>query len=217
MKRLFDLSNPIFSFLGRVCDLLLVNLATVFLCLLVIPSGAAVSALYSVTLKMVRGEERETVKSYLAALKENFTASTPATLLLLLDLGLLAVLYFAWTAETLVLSPAVFFLLCIVAVVITAVLSWLFPLLARYENRFSVHLANACRLSISRLPVTLLITAVHLLPFLCLLLPESLPYTACFWMLIGFAAGAYLNAVVLRRTFDTLAESQKGAKGEGPL
>ena len=88
---------------------------------------------------------------------------------------------------------------------LTALLSWLFPLLARFENTFPNHLSNAARLAVANLPVTFFLTAVNLLPLLlCVLIPTSLGVVFAFWMLFGFAAGAWANAFYLNRIFETL-------------
>lgn len=193
------------QFLTRVCDLLLLNLALVLSCATVACSGAAITSLYAVTLKMLRGQGDTPVKDFLRTLRESFLPSFPATLLLFADLTLLAVLCTALYAEELLLSPALFVLLAIAAVLFTAVLSWLFPLLARFENTFPRHLANAVKLALARLPVTCLMTLVDLLPLLlCLLFPALTGYFAAFWLLIGFAAGAWVNSFYLNRSFEAL-------------
>ena len=191
-------------FLTRVCDLLFLNIALVLSCCTVVFSGAGVTALYSVTLKMMRGQDCDPVKGFLRALRENFLTSSFAAVLFLTDVTLLAILRGALCAEALLMPPAVFILLAILAVFLTALLSYLFPLLARFENTFSHHLSNAVRLSLANLPVTVLITVVNLLPLLiCLLFPALLGVVFAFWLLFGFAAGAWINSFYLNRIFES--------------
>ena len=45
MGGLFNLDSPIMRFLGRMADLLWLNILTLFLCILIIPAGAALTAL----------------------------------------------------------------------------------------------------------------------------------------------------------------------------
>lgn len=191
-------------FLTRACDLLFLNIALVLSCCTVVFSGTAVTALYSITLKMMRGEDCDPVKGFLRVLRGNFLPSSFATILLLADVTLLAVLRSVLYAETLLIPPAVFVLLSILAVFLTALLSYLFPLLARFENTFSHHLSNAVRLSLANLPVTVLITTVNLLPLLIgLLFPALLGVVFAFWLLFGFAAGAWINSFYLNRIFES--------------
>lgn len=201
---MFRSDSRLIRFLTRVCDLLFLNIALVLSCCTVVLSGAAVTALYSVTLEMVREEDDTPVKSFLQALRENFAPSSFAAVLLLVDVTLLAVLRAVLYADTLLIPPAAFVLLSIAAVFLTALLSYLFPLLARYENTFLNHLGNAAKLAVANLPVTILITAVNLLPLLLvLLIPAALGAVFAFWVLAGFGAGAWVNSFYLNRIFES--------------
>lgn len=191
-------------FLTRVCDLLFLNIALVLCCCTVVLSGAGVTALYSMTLKMIRGQDYTPIRGFLRALRENFLLSSFATILLLADVTLLAVLRGALYADTLLMPPTAFVLLAILAVFLTALLSYLFPLLARFENTFSHHLSNAVRLALANLPVTFLLTTVNLLPLLLgVFVPVSLGVVFAFWLLFGFAAGAWVNSFYLNRIFES--------------
>ena len=202
---MFQPDSFLIRFLTKVCDLLFLNIMFVLSCATVVFSGAAVTSLYAMMLKMMRGRDCAPLKDFLRALRENFLPSFPATLLLFVDVTLLAVLHTALYAETLLMPPALFILLTVIAVFLTALLSWLFPLLARFENTFPNHLSNAARLAVANLPVTFFLTAVNLLPLLlCVLIPASLGVVFAFWMLFGFAAGAWANAFYLNRIFETL-------------
>lgn len=202
---MFQPDSLLIRFLTKICDLLFLNIVFVLSCATIIVSGAAVTSLYAVTLKMMRGQNYAPIKDFLWALRENFLPSFPATILLFVDVTLLAILRAALCAETLLMPPTLFVLLAIIAVFLSALLSWLFPLLARFENTFSRHLSNAVRLSLVNLPVTSLLTAVNLLPLLLrVLIPASLGVVFAFWMLFGFAAGAWANAFYLNRIFETL-------------
>ena len=192
---MFHPDSCLIRFLARLCDLLLLNIALVLSCCTVVLSGTAVTALYSMTLKLMRGQDCDPVKGFLRALRENFLSSSFATILFLADVTLLAVLRSVLYAETLLMPPAVFVMLAILAVFLTALLSYLFPLLARFENTFSHHLSNAIRLSLANLPVTVLMTTVNLLPLLIgLLFPALLGVVFAFWLLCGCAAGAWINS-----------------------
>ena len=57
MKKLLDLDSPVIRLLGRLTDLMALNIIFLASCLPVITVGAAWTALYYVTFKMVRNEE----------------------------------------------------------------------------------------------------------------------------------------------------------------
>ena len=202
---MFQPDSLLIRFLTKTCDLLFLNIMFVLSCVTIVFSGAAVASLYAVTLKMIRGQDYAPIKDFLRALRENFLPSFPATILLFVDVTLLALLHTALYAETLLMPPTLFVLLAIITVFLTALLSWLFPLLARFENTFPNHLSNAARLAVANLPVTFFLTAVNLLPLLlCVLIPASLGVVFAFWMLFGFAVGAWVNSFYLNRIFEAL-------------
>lgn len=189
-------------FLTAVCDLMILNILLAASCVTVVFSGDGVVSLYTVTLRMFRGTEDSPGKSFLRALRGNFIPSVPSTLLLLADVTMIAVLRRVLYAETLLLSPTVFVFLTIITIFLTALLSYLFPLTARFNNTFVRHLGNAARLAVANLPVTFLITGVNLLPvILPLLFPQMLGIVAAFWLVVGFSAGAWMNSFYLNRIF----------------
>ena len=194
--------SRLIRFLTAVCDLMILNILLVLSCVTVVFSGDGVVSLYTVTLRMFRGTEYSPGKSFLWALRGNFIPSVPSTLLLLADVTMIAVLRRVLYAETLLLSPTVFVLLTIITIFLTALLSYLFPLTARFNNTFVRHLGNAARLAVANLPVTFLITGVNLLPvILPLLFPQMLGIVAAFWLVVGFSAGAWMNSFYLNRIF----------------
>ena len=199
---MFHPDSLLIRFLTKVCDLLFLNIILVLSCATIVFSGAAVTALYAVTLKMIRGEDYDPLKGYIRTIRGNFVPSVPATLLLFVDITLIAVLCTVLYAETLMMSPVLFVLLAIAAVLLTALLSYLFPLLARFDNTFLQHLGNAARLALANLPVTCLLTVVNLLPLLlCMVFPSLLGVVFAFWLLFGFALGAWVNSFYLNRIF----------------
>ena len=189
-------------FLTTVCDLIFLNVIFFAAFCTIVCTGAAVTALYRTALTLFQEQDRTPVRDFLRNLRKSFTASTPAALLLFADLTLLAVLSRALYAETLLFSPELFVLLSLAAVLLTALLSYLFPLLACFQNAFPKHLGNAARLALANLPVTSFVTTVNLLPFLSLLfLPQLFGVFLAVWLLIGAAAGAYANLFYLRNVF----------------
>lgn len=199
---MFQTDSWLIRFLTRLCDLMILNILLILACVTVVLSGDGVVSLYAVTLRMHRGTEDSPGKSFLRALRGNFISSVPAALLLFVDVTLIAALRQILCAETLVLSPVLFVFFVIAAFFLTALLSYLFPLLARFENSFLHHLGNAARMAVVNLPVTFMLTAVNLLPVLLpLFFPQMTGVVIVFWLLIGFSAGAYINSFYLNRIF----------------
>lgn len=209
--------SRIVRFLTKICDLIFLNAIFILTGCTIVCLGAAVTSLYMTARELHRERDCTPVKDFLRNLRKAFTASTPAALLLLADLTLLAVLYRARCAETLLFTPELFVLLCIAAVILTAILSYLFPLLACFENTFSKHLGNAARLALANLPVTFFITAVNLLPVLVILfLPQFFGSFLGAWLLIGAGLGAYVNLFYLQKLFKQYQEHSVSKGGMKP-
>ena len=58
MNRLFNLDSPIMVFLGKVGDLIWLNVLTMICCIPIVTVGASITALHYVSIKMVRNEEK---------------------------------------------------------------------------------------------------------------------------------------------------------------
>ena len=199
---MFRPDSRLIRFLTKVCDLMILNIIFIFSFVTIVFSGSAVIALYTVTLNMIQGKEYAPIKDFWRALKRNFTSSALATIFLFVDAMLVAIFCNVYYAGTLVIPLTLFAILSISIIFITALLSYLFPLLARFENKFLWHFRNAGLLALMNLPVTFLLVSVNLLPFLCVVFfPGTLLYFAIFEQLIGIAAGAYLNSFYLNRIF----------------
>ena len=105
--------------------------------------------------------------------------------------------------------------LAMAGLLLTAVLSYMFPLLGRYRNTFGRHLKNACILAICRPKTTLLLLRVNLMPLLCIAaFPQALHFWLGIWLLIGFLGGAYINARALSPVFEQMNTQKKSSGGE---
>lgn len=205
MKDMFQPENPVIQFLSRVCDLMVMNLLLDFLCLTVVLAGSAVTSLYSLTLKMIYREADSVIRPFLHGIRNHVISSFPATILLFTDVFLIAICHEALHSDILLFSPLLLVGLAIMTLILTAILSYLFPLIARFENSFPRHLNNAVRLALANLPTTCLLTLVNLLPYLSVAYIPQSGFLLGFWFLIGTAGGAYVNSFYLRRVFDQIS------------
>lgn len=64
MNNIFNPDNKFFSFMGRVADLMILNLLCIVCCIPVVTAGPAIAAMYYITLKMARNEESYVVKGF---------------------------------------------------------------------------------------------------------------------------------------------------------
>ena len=84
MGRIFDMNNTFFRFMSKVADLCILNIICVICCIPVITAGASITAMYYVTLKMVRNEDAYIVRGFFKSFKQNFKQATIINLIMLL-------------------------------------------------------------------------------------------------------------------------------------
>lgn len=83
MAKLFGYDNPVWRFMGRVADVFFLTVLWAVCSLPVITIGASTSALYYVTLKMVKNREEYLLQSFWKAFKNNFAQSVIVWVILL--------------------------------------------------------------------------------------------------------------------------------------
>lgn len=203
MRGLFDMDSFLWRWLSRLADLMLLNLLFAVCCLPVFTVGAALSALYTVCMKMAVNEEGSVAKDFFQAFKSNFKQ---ATLLWLIMAGI--ALIFAVNYLCLPFLPdapeeVMKVLLNIVAGVYIAVWSFLFPIQCKFENSVKNTLKNALALALRHLiPCTLPVSALNIAPILILRSgSETGIAILTFTFIFLFSGIAFLNSKLLLPVF----------------
>ena len=214
MKKFFSGEGGFFGFMDKIASLFWINLLTTVCCIPVITAGASVTACYYVTLKMARNEEGYLTKSFFKSFRMNFRQSTliwiiEAALLFIFvaDFWIIATGYggkIPLSNVILVVTGILFFLLIMTA-------TYVFPILARFDNTTANTIKNAFLMSIVNFPKTVaLIITNALFPALMYAVIATgkglwvVPVILCF----GVSASAYLCSRILVVIFDRLAPAQ---------
>lgn len=195
MNRLFNLDNPVFQFLNKVADVMIINLFFLILCIPVVTIGPATSAMYYVTLKHVRGEEGYVTRDFFHSFKSNLKQGilmTIGAIVLGLILGL-DIQFFRSMGTT--MGNVLFMFFVVMTVFFVVILTYLFPILAKFDNTTKRLLLNAFVLSIRHFPSTIIILLTTVAGALAL-------YIAPVSIFIIFGAVAYLNSYFFARIFD---------------
>lgn len=198
----FVIDSPVMRFLGRVGDILLLNIVFVVTSIPVITIGTALSALYTVAMKLVRGEDPAIIKEYLKAYKRNFKPATICWLimavigvLLFVDFRLVAV--FSGTAYTVMRL-----LLAMILGIWLLTFLYLFPYIARFDNTIFNSMKNALFLSVAHIPSTLMMLGVAIgLLIITLFTSKTFVIGTILWTFFGFAILAYVQSFLLCRIF----------------
>lgn len=195
--------NGFFEFMNRLGDIVFLNLIFLLSCIPIITIGDALISLYSVSLKMARGEEGYVIRGYFKALKDNLKQGLIVGILLELIVFILGadvwILYYSTESYRdvglLVTVAALFFVVMVV--------QFLFPLFARYENSISNTIRNAVLLSISKLPYTMAMIALMLVPVILVYMTS---YAWIYVIFAGISISALLKCKLLNRVFRKIEE-----------
>jgi len=196
-------NSPLFRFLTRVADLMILNLVFLLTCLPVVTIGASLVALHHTAVRIVTDEHESVIGSYLKGFRENLGQATVLGLITLFLTSVLGAWYLvtenlAMSAVVTLLARAVLF---VIAFRFALTLLYVFPYQATFEDSTWTVLNNARRMSLRHPFSSVTMIATTALPVVV-----SVYYPAVFaygllWLVIGFSGIAFANAVVLRRIF----------------
>lgn len=209
--KLFNLDSPIMVFLTKVANLMILNILTIVCCIPVFTAGAAITALYFVTIKMARGDDPYIIRSYFKSFKENFKQSTIIWFIMLLVIGVIAA---DWTIVLKMMSGTAAKILKVVLFVISAFLLltclYVFPLLSRFENTIKNTIKNAFLISIMNLPKSIMIILMHLLPVVMVAITiNAIPLI----FLLGAPTIAYLCSMLYVKIFKRFEPDEEEEAG----
>lgn len=209
MGQIFNLDNPVWNFMSKVADLVILNFLVILFSLPVVTAGAAWTAMHFVTIRMANKEERYVIKDFWRSFKQNFKQATAIWLIAL-------VAAFVFIGDVLIYKqipdqiPMVLMIVVMVfAYLVLGTLLYAFPLLSRFYNTVAGTLKNAFLVSIVNIPYTFLFAFLAVLPFgILYFVTELLPFI----LLFGFSVPAYIASkswVKILAKFEPKQETQE--------
>lgn len=210
MKK-FGIDNPFFAFMGRVGDILILNILFVITSIPIVTIGMSLSAMYRVTLRMARKESNYVAKEYFRACREEWKKSTVIWLIMLVSGGVLvfdvAVGKDMWNA----LNAAVGALIFIWGMLFT----YVFAVQARFENTVKNIFKNALYMAVRHFPFTVIMMVLNAIPALCILFGSmTMALATPIYVAAGFAVTARINSIFLSRIFRRYAQKEEEAEDE---
>ncbi len=199
---LFHPDNPVMRFLSCLFDLILLNLLFILSCIPVVTIGAALSAMYQVLFKIIDKKDPYIFKGYVKAFKENFKLATLLWILIALIGICISV---ALSGIYNMIGQGYEFLQILVWIltfIVAAVAVYAFPLLSRYQCGIVQLLKNAFVLSITNIPVTVIIIVFPLgLLYIASTVGLNIAAICCITATIGCSGILYLISYVLFQIF----------------
>lgn len=198
MSGFFNYDNPVWRFIGKFGDVILLNILWIVCCIPIFTIGASTTAVYYVTLKIARDEDGYTFRSFFKSFKENFKQSTIIWLILLVAGGIILFdLYFFIKVQT-VASTLRTVMLAVFGgfgIIYLAISTYIFPLQSRFYNPIKKTFFNAFFMSIRHLFHTIGMLAVDAV--IVFLMFSYVPQL----ILFGFPLIAFFNSYIFNSIF----------------
>lgn len=221
MGNFLDYDGSVMRFLGRITDMIILNVLFIICSIPVVTIGASFTALYTVTLRMARNEESYIAKSFFKAFKENFKISTLAWLIMAFAGIVLYMDHLLVPGLPSSITGIFQILIYVLAAFYAIVFLYVFPYIARFENTLKNTFKNAVLIGIASLPYTLLMLVIFA-AFIAFSLFAMFSIVGFFWIIIGFSLLAYVLSLFFRKVFykfepheedgETLPDSGEGGQ-----
>lgn len=204
MNQIFSLEGPLFGILSKIFDMLFISILWVLFSLPLITSGAASSALYHTTHKIIFKNEGYIFSTFFNSFRTNLKQGILLTLFCVpVSVFTALCCFFAGSLEKgnflayLYASAAI-----LSALFLLVMLTYMFPVLSRFYMKTGDILKTSGALAVTRPGFTLILFFIFLLCALCMFL---IPVT-CFFLPACYAAASYR---LLEPAFQKAAELAK--------
>lgn len=210
--------NPVISFLGKLTDIVILNLLCIIFSLPVFTIGAVWTALYYVTVKMVKNEESYVWADFIKSFKQNFKQATiiwMANMIFMLTVA--SIFIGAVGGDIFNLTKPMFILAINIVIIVFAVMAYIYPVLSHFDNSVKDTIKNAILLAVINLPYTVIILVILAFPLVVLFatlagfLPE-VKYAIPVLIIIGISGPAYICSFCWKKIFAKL--EMKANQGE---
>lgn len=201
MKSGFTIDNPFFEWMGRLADLVVVNLLFFICSVPIVTMGASILAMYETIRKMRHGQPTSVAAYFFQAFRGALKKSIPAWAVQLIT-G--TVLLFDITVAAPMPKTMLFHMIGIAVgsmLLLWAMITcYLLPAAVYDGKRLGEALSKSLYLSVRNLPYTAAMAALRSIPFVCMMLGTYFIGMATpIYMTAGFAATAYVDTVLLER------------------
>lgn len=202
MSKYFAADGALGIIMEKIADFLILSVLYLLFSIPIVTAGASATALYTVTLRMVRHEEKKTARGFWNAFRENFRQAT--LIHLILTAVLLLLVFYALAVSILPGNLQIVFgvLTGIFLIVWLMEAVFVFPVQARFCGGICRTMKNAWLMAAANFPYFLLIVLISGLPIWnLLLLPAVFLRILILWILLGPGLLAWVNSRLFQRCF----------------
>lgn len=207
--KFLNLDSPLMQGLGKMADLMWLNVLTLICCIPIVTIGASLTAMNYMALKIARNEECYIARGFFKSFRENFKQATLIWLILLAAILILAGDFLIMRTSDMEFGVIFQGVITAIAVLLVFTMMYVFPVLAKFENSVFRTLKNAFLMSLMQFPRTLLMIVMYIIPvvvflFVVQLMPLSL--------LFGLSVPAWGSAKLYSKFFKKLEDQILASK-----
>lgn len=200
MKKL-NVDNPFFNFMGRLADIVLLNLLFLVCSLPMITIGASLAALYQACDDMAEGEFVSAFRNFFGAFRKQLKNSIKIWLVFLLT-GCLLIFDLIFLGGT--GGRNVWSIIGIgvgsLFVLWEMIFCYIFPVLLKKGGSIGEMVRESMLLAVRNFPYTIIMVLFNIIPFLCFILGGQVLISVIpLYLLFGFGLTAFINTYFLRR------------------
>ena len=192
------MDNAFFRFMGKVTDLVWLNILTLVCCIPIFTMGAAFTAMYHVLIKIAIKEEGTVTRTFFRAFKANFKNATvvwvPSLIILIIMFSNAYLIYQGVLNPYPKLMIVVGISIGIIVASILMFLNYYFAIISRYQNDLKQYIKNAILMMLAYFPRSLCMLVIMASPIALMTLSNNFLF---FWFVYGFSFPGYIIAMLL--------------------
>ena len=216
--KFFSMDSPLMQGLGKLADLMFLNILTLICCIPIFTVGAAWTALYYMTLKIVRDEEVYIARDYFKSFRQNLKQATAVWLLQIFVTAILVLDYYLmYNDEVKSGFPLVLqVMLMVVTVIAITTFMFVYPVMSKFENDLKHTLKNAFLMGVMQLPKVILMVILWIAPLVISVVAfQIFPLVVLFGMSLPAFTSSLMYNKFFQRMEDRMRERAREA-GELP-
>lgn len=215
--KFLDIDSPLMTFLGKMADLMWLNILTILCCIPIVTIGASLSALNYMALKIVRNEECYITRGFFKAFRENFRQGTAIWAIFFVIFAILGSDYYIIFKGLAEISRWIRIAIFVLTIFIAFDFLYVFPMQAKFANTVRRTITNALVISILHFPRSICMVVFYILP---VALGYYVQQVLSLCLLFCFSLPAFLSAKLYDKPFQKLEEqilAEENAAEEEPI
>jgi uncharacterized membrane protein YesL len=189
-------------FLGKIGDIVYLNILFVVFSIPIITMGASYTAMEYTFMKQLRESDTPIFKTFTSSFKSNFKQATLSWLIFLVLGFIIAVDISAFSKEGDFSFAPLYYLFILLAVILGFVIIYIFPVIGAFKNSLKNLWVQSFFLAAKNVPFTLLMCLIIVVPLIFTNYSGAyFIFFASLWLVFGFGLIGYIFSFIFMKIF----------------